>query len=397
MKTIKSSWTILAVILVILSATLFGCGGGSGGYGSSSGGNTQAAATPTFTPPAGTYATDQSVSIQSSTAGAIIYYTTDGSVPTISSTVFSNPIPVVGNGTTVTIKAIAYQYGLTNSAVASATYSISSTAGQTVAAPTLTPSAGTYSADQLITIQSSTAGATIYYTTDGSVPTTSSNVYVNPISVAGNGTNVTIKAVAVKSGMTVSTIASATYIIDTSILFSYLPSSAGGLIQSSWIPPAGSDADMYAYDDFTLGSTQPINEVDWRGGYAQGAPYGHASDFTVTFFDSTTDGSQPLVTRPDTPEIYLAKYTAGGNAGETLVGIFGGIAMYDYKFVLPTSFQAVGGKKYWLRIEASQNTLPDWGIAVGTGGDGKYFRFSTASGGQFLMISGGDTAFTLRK
>ena len=54
------------------------------------------------------------------------------------------------------------------------------------------------------------------------------------------------------------------------VAFSYPPDPSGVLIQSSWLPPDGSDADFYAYDDFTLGSSQTITEVTWRGGYFHG-------------------------------------------------------------------------------------------------------------------------------
>ena len=397
MKTFNMPWTWFVIGFLTLSASLFGCSGGSGDTAGMIDTTTQSAAvtTPTFSPVAKIYSNDQSVTINSSTAGATIYYTTDGSTPTTSSAVFGSPIAVAGNGTTMTIKAMAVSQGMTNSVVASATYTIINS--QVVATPTFFVPAGTYSTDQSVMINSSTAGATIYYTTDGSTPTTSSAVFSSPIAVAGNGTTMMIKAMAVSSGMTNSAVASATYVISTTaVIFSYPPNSSGGLIQSSWVAPNGSDQDMYAYKDFTLASTQSIREIDWRGGYMLNAPYGHVSGFTVTIFESIAGGSQPHVTTPDTQEIYLAKYTVAGNAGETLAGVVGGTTMYDYKSVLPIPFQAVAGTKYWLRIEASQNTFPDWGIAVGAGGNGNYFRFSTCLA-MFTMIAGGDTAFALLK
>ena len=51
-----------------------------------------------------------------------------------------------------------------------------------------------------ITLSTSTSGATIYYTVDGSVPTTSSTAYSSPLTVAGEGVTVTVKAIAVSSG-----------------------------------------------------------------------------------------------------------------------------------------------------------------------------------------------------
>src|SRR6266852_2356724 len=78
-------------------------------------------ATPSFSPPAGTYSSPQMVTISDATAGATIYYTTDGTTPTTASTVFTGPIAV---SSTETIKAIAAASGFSNSAVATATYTI---------------------------------------------------------------------------------------------------------------------------------------------------------------------------------------------------------------------------------------------------------------------------------
>ena len=77
-------------------------------------------ATPTFSPAAGSYEGTQSVTI-TSTTGATIYYTTDGSTPTVSSSVYSSAISV---SSTQTIKAFAKKNGLTDSEVATAEYTI---------------------------------------------------------------------------------------------------------------------------------------------------------------------------------------------------------------------------------------------------------------------------------
>jgi N-acetylneuraminic acid mutarotase len=84
---------------------------------------------PVFSPVPGTYNSDQHVSLSTTTEGAAIYYTTDGTAPTTGSTLYSSAIPVTGNGTTITIKAIAVKSGMKNSSVASGTFAISSSAG----------------------------------------------------------------------------------------------------------------------------------------------------------------------------------------------------------------------------------------------------------------------------
>ena len=78
-------------------------------------------ATPTFTPEAGTYYEEQSVSIACATEGATIYYTLDGSDPSENSLVYSAPLDI---NQTTTIKAIAMKEGYNNSSIAEATYTI---------------------------------------------------------------------------------------------------------------------------------------------------------------------------------------------------------------------------------------------------------------------------------
>ena len=77
--------------------------------------------TPTFSVSAGTYHGSQSVELACETAGATIYYTTNGNPPTSSSTAYSSAITV---DETTTIKAIAIKDGLLDSEVASAEYTI---------------------------------------------------------------------------------------------------------------------------------------------------------------------------------------------------------------------------------------------------------------------------------
>lgn len=82
---------------------------------------------------------------------------------------------------------------------------------ESVSTPTFLPEAGTYTSAQDVTINCATKGVTIYYTTDGSAPTTSSSVYSSAIHV---DKTTTIKAVAVKDGMNNSEIVTSVYTIN---------------------------------------------------------------------------------------------------------------------------------------------------------------------------------------
>ncbi|MGA3006409.1 MAG: chitobiase/beta-hexosaminidase C-terminal domain-containing protein, partial [Opitutaceae bacterium] len=169
--------------------------------------NIPVAATPTFSPVAGTYTAAQSVTITSSTGGATIRYTTDGSTPTeTTGTIYSSPVAV---SATMTLNAIAYESGFTDSAVGTAAYTINIPVAAT---PTFSPVAGTYTAAQSVTITSSTGGASINYTTDGSTPTeTHGTAYTTPVSI---GSTATLKAIAYETGFTDSSVGSATYTIN---------------------------------------------------------------------------------------------------------------------------------------------------------------------------------------
>ncbi|QQZ63618.1 chitobiase/beta-hexosaminidase C-terminal domain-containing protein [Paenibacillus sonchi] len=160
---------------------------------------------PTANPAGGAVAPGTTVALSSSTSGAAIHYTLDGSVPTSSSPEYSGPIPVTG---AVTIKAIAVKAGMTDSAIMSEAYTIMAQ----VEAPTANPAGGAVASGTTVALSSSTSGAAIHYTLDGSVPTSSSPEYSGPIPVTGA---VTIKAIAVKAGMTDSAVMSEAYTLST--------------------------------------------------------------------------------------------------------------------------------------------------------------------------------------
>jgi hypothetical protein len=175
---------------------------------------TPQAGQPVISPGTGTYTTSQTVTISSPTPGASIYYTLSGNIPVIGTSftlLYSGPILI---SSTKTIRAMAVAPGFQNSAVSVANLTINN---QVVGTPTITPGTGTYTGLQNVSIVSATTGATIYYTTNGNVPSTSVNsftkLYTAPFQV--NATT-TIRAIAVKSGIENSAVAVAFLTINSS-------------------------------------------------------------------------------------------------------------------------------------------------------------------------------------
>jgi Chitobiase/beta-hexosaminidase C-terminal domain len=164
------------------------------------------AASPTFSPVAGTYAGPQSVVLGDTISGSTIYFTVDGTTPTTSSFFYSTPIYVDSN---TTIKAMAAATSYANSPVVSAAYTINP--GSPTANPTFSPSGGTYTGTQSVILGDSTTHAVVYFTLDGSTPTTSSLTYSSPLNISST---TTIKAFALAPGYTASPVVSTTYTIE---------------------------------------------------------------------------------------------------------------------------------------------------------------------------------------
>ena len=179
-----------------------------------------AAAAPNFSVPGGTYNWALAVRLADTTPNAAIYYTTNGSAPTAASTKYNGGVITVRK--TTTINAIAMAPALSNSAVATATYIIDETAA---APPAFSVAPGTYTTVQTVRLLDATKGAVIYYTLDGTTPTTSSATYTGPLTV---GESITINAIAAATGLALSPVSTATYVI-------ILPAAA-----AVFQPPAGS-------------------------------------------------------------------------------------------------------------------------------------------------------------
>lgn len=211
--------TISGSIVTIVAngtSTITATQASSGGYSSATAtatltvGVAGTVAAPAFSTSAGAIAFPTTITLSSTTVGATIYYTIDGSTPTTGSTQGTS---VVVNSAQ-TIKAFAIKTGYTDSSISSAAY----TQAQATA-PTFSSAAGNITSGTTVTISSAGADA-IYYTIDGSTPTTAStNQATTPLVI---NSDVTVKALAVRTGYSNSSIVSAVYtsIVKGSVLFS---------------------------------------------------------------------------------------------------------------------------------------------------------------------------------
>ncbi len=161
---------------------------------------------PTISPATETkFVGSQEVTLSCGTADATIYYTLDGSVPTLESLVYDGPFSVME--TTTVIARAFFENGDASPETVTATYILNK-----VEAPVISPTTGT-TFDSSLTVNMScpTEGATIRYTTDGSEPTEESPIYTRFKITA----RTKIKARAFVDGMVASDVVTAEYALGT--------------------------------------------------------------------------------------------------------------------------------------------------------------------------------------
>jgi hypothetical protein len=324
-------------------------------------------ATPTLSVAAGTYTATQSVSISDSTSGSSIYYTIDGSTPTPSSTLYSGAITVA---TTTTVNAIAVETGYTSSAIASASYTIA------VPTPTFSVATGSYTATQTVSIADTMSGSTIYYTLNGTTPTTSSTLYSGAITVAAT---TTVNAIAVATGYTNSSVATATYTIVVPTPTFSVATGSYPSTQTVTIADTMSGATIYytlngttpspsstAYTGaLTVGSTATLQAIAVKTGDSSSviasATYTLIPDFTITLGNTITAAKQTITIVNGHADFQPITITPlfGFNSG-VAISCSGLPANYSCNYSVPTATPS------WPTIVVNKITMLDPTATSGT-------------------------------
>jgi sugar lactone lactonase YvrE len=154
---------------------------------------------PAIVPLGGTFTNSVTVTLATFATNTSIRYTLTGVDPDGSSPLYSAPF-LLTNGATV--KALAFQPGVSTSAVVQASFTIQ------VATPVISPQGGAFGDSVTVTLACDTAAAQIRYTLDGSTPTASSLLYTAPFLLDYSAT---VNAKAFKSGALSSAVATAIF------------------------------------------------------------------------------------------------------------------------------------------------------------------------------------------
>jgi len=163
--------------------------------------------TPTISPDGGNTTSRCLVSLSCATPGASIYYTTDGSVPTMASLRYTSPF--VASGAATIVRALATAREHSDSAIAKSTFFTTLTSQ--VAKPVITSTGTTFDGWTTVTAATSTGSSVLRYTSDGSSPTAKSTIYSGSITVYKSES---LKVRGFADGLADSDIASAAFTAD---------------------------------------------------------------------------------------------------------------------------------------------------------------------------------------
>jgi hypothetical protein len=298
----------------------------------------------TASPLGGSYQAAQTVTLTANEP-ATIYYTTNGTTPTLASTVYTAPVSISANST---LMYFAKDTAGNVEAVKSQAYLIGTAPDVTPPVTTADPLGGTYPTGQSVTLTTNES-ATIYYTTNGTTPTVGSTVYTAPFTISGNST---LMYFAKDTAGNVEAVKSQTYLIvpaaDTTPPVTTASPLGGSYPNAQTVTlTANEPATIYYTTD---GTTPGVNSTVYT------APFPVLANTTVLYFAKDTAGNPEAVKTQtyvigsatdtgsiiqDTPGTYTHMFTS--NATVTLAYLKGGGANYQWDMPSGTSYVTLSG------------------------------------------------------
>jgi len=371
-------------------------------------------AAPAFSPPANTYNTEQNVGITSATPGATIRYTTNGDPVDLGSAVLL-PGQTVAVTSSMTLKAKAWAGTGASSAETQAVYVLK------VATPVVLPSSsGPYTEPIAVSI-STTSGASIYYTTDGSEPTTASTPYSGAFSV---GTSTTVKAKGFRAGWTESDTAVQSYTFNFQALAApVIAPPSGNYISSASVSMSsisgatirftmdGSEPDLTSspyVSPLTVDIGMTVKARAWHPDWLPSPSSERSYTIQAAKPIVTPDGGsftnpQAVVITTATPDASVRYTTSGADPGLGDPAVGSGPLLVDRSLTLKARAFKAGVTPS--DVETSDFTInrpmasagrdhsflvkPDGTVWVwGQNGDGRFGNGSTSSSSQPVLIPG---------
>ncbi|MGV3518802.1 RCC1 domain-containing protein [Luteitalea sp.] len=349
----------------------------------------------------GAFTTPPSVALTSLTPGATVHYTTDGADPTDASPAYNTALVPTGS---TTVKARANLAGRPASLVSVGTYVLR------VVTPTASPSSGTYGSPQTVTLATTTAGATLRYTLDGSVPSSASAVYEAPLIV---DQSLTLKVIAEKTGWETSAVATLSFAFNYGTLPTPTASLTPGVhVGSQTVTLAGEPAAQVRYTTngaepsvsstlyagpFALATSGTLKVKAFRNGYSPSPTLTVAYQIQVT----TPTIAQPSGTyAPGTATAVAGDSTAtlrytldGADPSTTDAGIASGASLTLGRFTLKVRAykagcepSAIATATYGLTDDLTSYTVTAGvGYSVLVASDGTVWSWGTNTNGQLGM------------
>jgi hypothetical protein len=161
----------------------------------------------------------------------------------------------------------------------------------------------------------------------------------------------------------------------------------------------GAGFDPEPADDFILGTTQDIYDINWVGGYwnYQGAaPYDYALDWRITFYNDDGTGTAPGTVK------YSFDVADGDLTDKTVRATYADSMYFEYGADLPSPQTFSGTTKYWVSIVGLGPSFPQCGWAKHAGVlqhqmvfRSVYFSFPNWVPGGSVFGTPGDCAFQL--